>query len=88
VQLSDQRSKEADIREKEVKREELKHMLGELVQDNKLSKRKLASMILSTVKDHETPKEKRNAVKILIKTFLKAGSLIPRTFDPEKLLSL
>ena len=63
-------------------------LLGHLVKEQKLSKSDLASMILSVLKDSPEHKKKLKRVKILIKTFLKNGSLIPKTIEPELLINI
>lgn len=77
-----------ELKERIGKREELNHILGELISEKKLSKRRFASMILSTMRDHADVKSRKKAIKVLVRTFLKSGSLIPRTLDPEQILTL
>ena len=71
---------------KKEKKEELKNLVTSLVDDQKLSKKRLAEMILSVMKDQKEKKGKTKYVKLLVRTLLKSGSLIPRALDPEQII--
>jgi len=41
-------------------------------------------MILSIIRDNpDAPKDQLKNIRVLVRTFLKSGSLVPRTLDPE-----
>jgi hypothetical protein len=61
-------------------------MLDELVDEEKLSKRKLAEMIYDVMQDSKDVDKQEKTIKVLIKTLLKSGSLIPKAIDPEKII--
>ena len=58
-------------------------MLEELVEDERLSKKRLAEMIFEVMQDGDTPAKKEKNVKVLIRTLLKSESLIPKAMDAE-----
>ncbi len=61
----------------------MKFMLEELVEEEKLSKRKLAEMIFDVMTDTPEPVKQEKTIKLLVRTLLKSGSLIPKAIDPE-----
>lgn len=65
---------------------EMRFMLGELVEEEKLSKRKLAEMIYDVMQDSNDSAKQEKTIKVLIRTLLKSGSLIPKAIDPEQII--
>lgn len=65
---------------------EMRFMLGELVEEEKLSKRKLAEMIYDVMQDSNDSTKQEKTIKVLIRTLLKSGSLIPKAIDPEQII--
>ena len=63
-------------------------MLEELVEDERLSKKRLAEMIYEVMQDGENPQKKEKNIKVLIRTLLKSDSLIPKALDPEQIILL
>lgn len=64
----------------------MKFMLGELVDDEKLSKRKLSEMIYDVMQDSSDVSKQEKTIKVLVRTLLKSGSLIPKALDPEQII--
>lgn len=77
-----------EVQKKKEKKEELQNLVSSLVQEEKLTKTGLAEMIYSVMQDHNDPKMKLKGVKVLVRTLLKSGSLIPRVTDPEQIIHL
>ena len=66
----------------------MKFMLKELVEDERLSKKRLAEMVYEVMQDGETSQKKEKNIKVLIRTLLKSDSLIPKALDPEQIILL
>lgn len=77
-----------EVQKKEEKKQELQSLVSSLVDEEKLTKKRLAEMIYSVMQDHSDPKMKLKGVKVLVRTLLKSGSLIPRVMDPEQIIHL
>jgi hypothetical protein len=67
---------------------EMRFMLGELVDEEKLSKRKLAEMIYDVMQDSDDTGKQEKTIKVLVRTLLKSGSLIPKALDPEQIIAM
>ena len=65
----------------------MKFMLDEIVDEERLSKRKFAEMIYEVMQDclNDTKKQEKT-IKVLVRTLLKSGSLIPKAVDPEQII--
>ena len=70
------------------KQDDVRFMLEELVEDERLSKKRLAEMIYEVMQDGENPQKKEKNIKVLIRTLLKSDSLIPKALDPEQIILL
>ena len=74
------------ILKKKEKKEELKNLVTSLVDEEKLSKKRLSEMILEVMKDKNDAKGRSKSVKLLVRTLLKSESLVPRSLDPEQII--
>jgi hypothetical protein len=63
-------------------------MLDKLVDEEKLSKKKFAEMIYNVMKDSKDVSKQEKTIKVLVKTLLKSGSLIPKALDPEQIIMM
>ena len=67
---------------------ELKTLVGEVTENQEMTKSKLTQLIWSVANEEgETAQSKQNSIKILIRTLLKSGSLTPRYFSLDQILN-
>lgn len=70
------------------RQEELKTLVGEVTENQEITKAKLTQLIWSVISEEgEATLNKQKSIKILIRTLLKSGSLTPRYFSLDQILN-